>query len=399
VKAIILAAGEGARLFPFTATRPKPMIPVGGQFVLERLVLMLKEAGVADLLIVVGHQQSILTDYFKRGTAFGVNMRYIVQEQPVGIGDAILQAREHILAGEYFLLVYADIVTSENIFRQTLQSFSAMRAAVATVCLTSSTQQYGNIFMDQEMRIRKIIEKPVQPGMGNYVLAGVFVLPSRIFDLLDQAEGNMERAWDLLIEKEGLIASIWEEGWIDLGCPWDILSANRMVMDTWQSASIARTVEMRGNVSIEGPVRVADSVVIESGTVMKGPSYVGPHSFLGNNVLVRPYTAIGAGSTTGFGVELKNCILFDGAQVGRLSFVGDSVLGEGVDIGSGMMTINRNVDRGPVVALVEGREVATELEKLGSFIGDGSRIGAGNCLSAGLGLGPKTVIPHHRTFP
>lgn len=394
-----MAAGEGTRLFPFTATRPKPMIPVSGQFVVERLVLMLKEAGITDLLIVVGPHNEVLTDYFKRGGSFGVNVRYIVQERPAGIGDAILQARKHILAGEYFLLVYADVVTSENIFRQTLQSFSAMRAAVATVCLTKSTEQYGNIFMDQEMRIRKIVEKPSQPGMGNYVLAGVSVLPSRIFDLLDQAEGDMERAWDLLIEREGLIASIWEEEWVDLGYPWDILTANRMVMYTWQSANIANTVRMRGNVCIEGPVRVADSVVIESGTVMKGPCYVGPHSFVGNNVLIRPYTAIGAGSVIGFGVELKNCILFDDAKVGRLSFLGDSVLGEGVDIGSGTMTINRNMENGPVAALVEGREVETELEKLGSFIGDGSRIGAGNCLSAGLVLGPKTVIPHHRTFP
>lgn len=399
MKALVLAAGEGARLYPFTATRPKAMIPVGGQCVLERLVLMLKEAGITDLLVVVGHHQSVITDHFKRGTAFGVNVRYVKQKRLGGIGNAILEAREHILAGEYFLLVYADIVTSENIFRQTLQSFAAMRAPVAAVCLTTSTQQYGNIFMDQDMRIRKIIEKPERPGMGNYVLAGVFVLPSWIFDMLDQSGGNMERAWDLLIEKNGLIASIWEEHWIDLGYPWDILSANRMVMDTWVSANIANTVEMRGNVSIEGPVHVAGGVAIESGTVMKGPCYVGTNSFLGNNVLVRPHTAIGAGSVIGFGVELKNCILFDGAQVGRLSFVGDSVIGKDVDIGSGMMTINRNVEKGPVKALVEGREFATELDKLGSFIGDGSRIGAGNCLSAGLVLGPGTIIPHHRTFP
>jgi NDP-sugar pyrophosphorylase family protein len=131
--------------------------------------------------------------------------------------------------------------------------------------------------------------------------------------------------------------------------------------------------------------------------VLAGPCYIGRNCYVGNNVLVRSYSSLGAGSMIGYGVELKNCVLFGNSKVGRLSFVGDSVIGENVDIGSGTMTINENMDRTPVVVDVRSEPVDSGLTKLGAFMGDDVKIGAGNTLAAGTVVAAGTSVAHHAT--
>ncbi len=171
-----------------------------------------------------------------------------------------------------------------------------------------------------------------------------------------------------------------------------------MVMDTWEEARISRHAVIEGNVTINGPVRIEPGSVIKAGVVLAGPCYIGRDCYVGHNVLVRSYSSLGAGSMIGYGVELKNCVLFGNSKVGRLSFVGDSVIGENVDIGSGIMTINNNLDRTPVWVDVRGESIDSGLTKLGAFMGDDVKVGAGNTLAAGAVLAPGTCVPHHATI-
>jgi len=256
--------------------------------------------------------------------------------------------------------------------------------------------RYGNVYLSGT-RITRIVEKPTTAGLGNYVLAGVFVLPAEVFSFLEKSRGEMEEVFAELIRRPGLNASIWEDGWIDVEYPWDILAANRMVMDTWEEARISRYAVIDGNVTFSGPVRVERGSVIKAGAVLAGPRYIGRNCYVGNNALVRSYTSLGAASSVGYGVELKNCVLFGQSRVGRLSFVGDSVIGENVDIGSGIMTINGSLDRTPIPVDIHGERLDSGLDKLGAFIGDNVKVGAGNTLAAGTVVAPGTVIPHHAT--
>jgi len=249
------------------------------------------------------------------------------------------------------------------------------------------------------MQIVRVVEKPKKGEFGNYVLSGVFVLPVRFFDLLKKSKMQMESALARLIkEEDGIRASIWEDNWIDIAYPWDILRANEMIMKTWHTASIADTVNMK-NVQIKGPVHIEENVEIESGTVIEGPCFIGSGSFIGNSVLIRKYTSVGRGSVIGYGVELKNSVLFDGTRIGRLSYVGDSVVGGNVDIGSGTMTLNGNLDRSTISAAVNGKKMDTGLTKLGAFIGDDSVIGASNTLQAGSIIKTNAKIPHNHSYP
>ena len=398
MKALILTGGAGRTLVPFSSTRPKAMTVVAGGSLMRRTLAHLREVGVTDVTVVLGQHGDKVKARFQDGQDLGVHLSYVDQEKPGGIVDAILRARSRFIPGEFFILVYGDVATSANPFHQVLQSFNSFKGPIAGVCLPGPpTMRYGNVYLSGT-RIRKIVEKPATAGLGNYVLAGVFVLPTDVFTLLEESGGDMERVFDGLTQTPGLHASIWEEGWIDVEYPWDILAANRMVMDTWEEARISRQAVIEGNVTITGPVRIEPGSVIKSGVVLAGPCYIGRDCYVGNNVLVRSYSSLGPGSMIGYGVELKNCVLFGNSKVGRLSFVGDSVIGENVDIGSGTMTINENMDRSSVRVDVRGEAVDSGLTKLGAFMGDDVKVGAGNTLAAGTVLAPGTCVPHHATI-
>ena len=397
MKALVLTGGAGRNLVPFSATRPKAMTMVAGGSLMRRTLMHLREVGVTDITVVLGQYGEKVSTVFQDGQDVGVHLGYVTQERPSGIADSILRARTRFNPGEYFLLVYGDVVTSANPFHQVLQSFNSFKGPIAGVCLPGPpTLRYGNVYLSGT-RITRIVEKPTTAGLGNYVLAGIFVLPVEAFELVERSGGDMERVFADLVRSPGLNASIWEEGWIDIEYPWDILAANRMVMDTWEEACISRHAAVDSDVTLSGPVRIERGSVIKSGAVLAGPCYIGRDCYVGNNVLVREYSSLGAGSSIGYGVELKNCVLFGNSKVGRLSFVGDSVIGENADIGSGTMTINENMDRTAVVVEVRGEAIESGLTKLGAFMGDDVKVGAGNTVAAGTVLPPGTSVPHHAT--
>ncbi len=382
---------------PFSSTRPNPVIPVGGEYMIEHAIGMLHKAGVSYVNMVVGHKSQFLKDRLNSAHHSGTTINFIDQGKPDGIGKAILCAKDNFTPGEHFILVYADTLTTSNIFSVTLQSFGLHKESTASICLPESSEKYGNVYLGQDMKITKLIEKPEKKkGLGNYVLAGVFVLSTSFFDYLEKSKGNMETALKKLIKNEGLRASIWEDAWLDMAYPWDILTANKMIMDKWKSAEIHNSVELKG-ATIKGPVRICEGARIEGGAVLEGPSYIGPGSYVGHSTLIRPYTCIGADSVVGQGSELKNCVMFPKTIVGRLSFIGDSVLGEGVDMGAGAMTINLNIDQKSVKVKLKNKTVDTGCAKLGAFIGDGAVIGAANILPAGAVLDSGAVIEHNYT--
>ena len=393
MKAIILAAGKGAHLSPFSDTRPQPMIGVAGRTILDNSLELLKSSGINDIFVVVGHKREKLIDALQEHEYDGLNIHCVEQKQSRGIGNAVLKVKNKISPGEYFLLLYGDILTANNIFSKVQQSFHTFKSPVASICLPPSNQQFGNVFLNAQMEITKIIEKPKSNKFGNYVLAGVFILPASFFQLLESTGQSMEKALKKIVASEGLRASMWEDGWLDVVHPWEILTANKMIMDSWGESSIAKTATLEANVTLQGIVKIGEGVLIKAGAVIEGPCSIGCGSYIGNNSLVRSYTSVGKNCEVGSGVELKNCVVMDSSQIGRLSFIGDSVLGENVDIGSGCMTINRTVDWKPISMQNRKGQASTNMSKLGAFLGDGVVVGAGNMIQPGTVVHSGKIVP------
>ena len=392
MKAVILAAGKGSKLNPFSNTRPIPMISIAGKALLDNSLFQLKKAGINDVYIIVGHHKEMIQNFVAEKSDAGMNIHCLEQKNNGGIGDAVLTVKEKISAGEYFLLIYGDTLTDENIYSKTQQSFHSFKCPVASICLPPSNESFGNVFLNAQMKINKIVEKPKGNNFGNYVLSGVFVLPESFFGLLEKNKRSMEKALKALVQEGELMASMWENEWLDIVYPWEILKANRIILDSWNESSIAKSAIMESNVTMQGVVNIEEGAVIKAGAVLEGPCSIGKGSYVGNNSLIRSYTSLGNNCSIGYGVELKNCVVLDNSGIGRLSFVGDSVIGENVDIGAGCMTVNRNLGW-EKVQIKNGKTVLPSgLKKLGAFIGDNVIIGAGNTIQPGTVISPGKTL-------
>lgn len=392
MKAVILAAGKGSKLNPFSNTRPIPMISIAGKALLDNSLFQLKKAGINDVYIIVGHHKEIIQDFVAEKSDSGMNIHCLEQKNNGGIGDAVLTVKGKISPGEYFLLIYGDTLTDENIYSKTQQSFHSFKCPVASICLPPSNESFGNVFLNAQMKINKIVEKPKGNNFGNYVLSGVFVLPESFFGLLEKSKRSMEKALKALAKEGELMASMWENEWLDIVYPWEILKANRIILDSWNESSIAKSAIMESNVTMQGVVNIEEGVVIKAGAVLEGPCSIGKGSYVGNNSLIRSYTSLGNNCSIGYGVELKNCVVLDNSGIGRLSFVGDSVIGENVDIGAGCMTVNRNLGW-EKVQIKNGKTILPSgLKKLGAFIGDNVIVGAGNTIQPGTVISPGKTL-------
>lgn len=285
MKAVILAAGRAERLLPFTESRAKPMIRVAGRTILEYMADALRAAGITDLLVVVNHCREGIQSYFEHGDHLGLNIEYVLQDPIDGIGAGLKRCRS-ALDDSPFIMMYGDVLATGQPFKAVLQQQSEIAGnngqsddiAVAALALPPSSSEFGNVYLDNDMRITRLVEKPSDPHLSNYVFAGVYLLQPSVFSVLDHCGDDMEQTFQTLIGEGRFYGAQWDGDWIDIRRPWQILTANRMVMDSWDHAEIHATAKLEGNVRMEGPVHVGADVTIGAGSVLKGPCFIGSGS-------------------------------------------------------------------------------------------------------------------------
>lgn len=394
MKALILAAARSEKLTPFTDTLPKSMIPIAGKPILHTILNQLKEAGVHEVWIVVDYIQDSIKEYFHYGKDLDIKIEYLEQKVESGIGNAISLFELCLAEDENFLLVYGDTLMSGNHFKHLLKKQKrSPSSTTATICHPVSKGNYGNVYLGHDMKISKLLEKPMGARMSNYIFGGSFIFHKSCFQKIKELKFDIVAYFQYLIQEERMDAALWEDSWIDISYPWHILAANKMMMSHWQDSIIPSSVTIEPNVSISGAVHISENVYISTGTTIKGPCYIGPNVYIGNSVLIRKNAAIGANSKIGFGTEIKNAVLFGNSIVGRLSFIGDSVIGNNVKLGSGAITINYLTSGKSIFFNSQNEgELNTELSKLGAFIGDNSSIGTGHTIAPGSTLNATTEI-------
>jgi len=394
MKALILAAARSEKLTPFTDTLPKSMIPIAGKPILHTILNQLYEAGVREVWIVVDYLQKSIKEYLLYGKDLDMKIEYLEQKDETGIGAAISLFEIGLAEDENFLLVYGDTLMSGNHFKHLLKKQKhSPNSTLATICHPVSKGNYGNIYLGHDMKISKHLEKPEGTRMSNYIFGGSFIFHKSCFQKIKTLNFDIVAYFQCLIKEERLDAALWEDNWIDISYPWHILTANKMMMSRWTESIIPSSVVIEANVSITGPVIISENVHISNGASITGPCYIGPNVYIGNSALIRKNAAIGINSKIGFGTEIKNAVLFGDSTVGRLSFVGDSVIGKNVKLGSGTMTVNYLTSGKNIYfnSQTEG-ELNTELLKLGAFIGDHSSVGTGHTIAPGTTLSPDTEI-------
>lgn len=173
---------------------------------------------------------------------------------------------------------------------------------------------------------------------------------------------------------------------------WDLLRANAEAMTARKN--YVQESGAHASLYVDGRLQVGKGTKILPGVVIEGDVIIGDNCKVGPNCYLRGSTAIGDKCHVGQAVEIKNSILLPGTNVGHLSYLGDSILGEKVNFGAGTITSNLRHDGGTHRSPVSGRMVDTGRRKLGAIVGDGVHTGIHTSLYPGRKLWPlATTLP------
>jgi UDP-N-acetylglucosamine diphosphorylase/glucosamine-1-phosphate N-acetyltransferase len=397
MKAVVLAAGEGVRLQPITLTRPKHLIRVGGKPILEHCLRALKASEINEILVVVHYMADTVRDYFGEGEKFGLKIEYAEQEAVLGTGNAVSAAEPYVK--DDFLLVYGDLLFTTEAVKKIIGLYEKEKpVATMAVVPVENPEDYGVVELEDERNVKRLVEKPSrEEAPTNLANAGVYVFSREIFEKIKGISASARGEWEitdavsLLLKEEKRVSAveISRDDWFDVGRPWDLLEANRWALTRMEHKVYGR---VENGAQLIGPVSVAETARIRSGAYIEGPVFVGEESDIGPNCFIRAYTSIGERVRIGNACEIKNSLVMDGVHIGHLSYIGDSVVGEGCNLGAGTVTANLRLDDGNVKMLVKDVAVDSGRRKLGVVLGDGVKSGINALFMPGVKVGCNSWI-------
>jgi bifunctional UDP-N-acetylglucosamine pyrophosphorylase/glucosamine-1-phosphate N-acetyltransferase len=385
MECVVLAAGEGKRMRPLTATRPKVMIPLANRPMLDHLVCAARDAGISEFVLVVGYQEQAVRDYFGDGSGLGVHIRYVTQRRQKGTADA-LRAAEDSLTGPFLLLNGDMIIRSRDI-----AAIIGNEAPCMGIFHSHHPEDFGVVTVEGD-RVTGLEEKSASPR-SNLINAGVYLFSPAILSELrsvgisPRGELELTDALDQLI-RERMLRAHTLSFWLDAGYPWDLLDANATLLEEIEPA---RKGTVEEGVSFSGKVSIGAGTVIKSGTYIEGPCIIGDDCRIGPHAFIRGATSIGDRCHIGHCTEIKNSVVMPDTKIPHFNYIGDSIIGSGCNFGAGTKVANLRHDHGTVVI----RGVNTRREKMGAVVGDGVRFGINCSVNVGTVVGSRSSIAPH----
>jgi len=188
---VIPAAGRGERLLPLTRAMPKEMVIVDGKPFIQYVVEGMAAAGVEKIYIITGWRKHSVLDYFGSGAKFGVDISYIVQDEMLGLADAIGRVRNFV--NESFVVGLGDDIFYPTSCIKDIIDFHETKKPSATLSIEqvdkNEVEKYGIVKIDNNERILDLIEKPkIGEAPSNLAIAGIYVFTSDIFDAISRTK-------------------------------------------------------------------------------------------------------------------------------------------------------------------------------------------------------------------
>jgi len=217
MKAVVMAGGKGTRLAPYTKILPKPLLPIGDMPILEVLIRQMKQAGVDEIFLTVGHLSELLRAFFQDGEQWGVKINYCYEDFPMGTVGALAQISG---LNETFLMTNGDVLTTLD--PQALFAFHKRQQAMATIAVHHRKVKidFGVLQLNGSSSVTGYLEKPMleyMVSMGMYVFEPdvVAYVPKRQY--LDFPDLILK----LIAAGEKVVAYPFDGYWQDLGRPDD----------------------------------------------------------------------------------------------------------------------------------------------------------------------------------
>lgn len=379
MKAVILAAGEGTRLRPFTASEPKVMIPVANKPILQYVVEALVDNDITDILMVVGYQRQRIMSFFGNGEDFGAKIEYVVEWKQLGTAHALYQAKDKV-DGDFLVLAGDNIISKGTIsdFLNELEGYSIL------VTRSDEPSKYGVVVMKDGV-VGDLIEKP-EKSPSHLISTGIYAFGQDIFDYIDTLMENrkydLTSAIDKAIEEHDINGIITDSMWMDAVYSWDLIHLNSAALT--HCAKSSNGIIEKG-VSLKGEVIIGEGAVIKSGTTIEGPAIIGEGCEIGPNACILPSTSLGNDTKVSPFTVIQNSIIMSGVTVGPNSHIDSSVIGDGVDIGSSFSTYSGRAD-------MKVEKSIQEIHSIGCMIAEDTIIGSGVKTEPGVIVGSDCEI-------
>ncbi len=400
MKAVILAAGRGERLWPLTENRPKHLLPAGGRAILERTVSALANAGVKDLILVVNYKATMIRAHFGEGDRFNCRIKYVPQKRIGGTADAVAAAQNDLKSEDRFLVIYGDDYYASSAIERFARNAARGDTMIAATSVDDPSR-FGTVEVKDGL-ITDIKEKASRKGPGQ-VNAGMYNLPANAILAVEKTKRSKRGEFELtdsarILIRRGEQVSVFPleaDEWAGVSYPWDLLEANRLALEAEEPTNKG-TVE--DNVQLAGKVVVSKGASVRSGSYVEGSVFIGEGAVVGPNAYLRSGTSLGKNVKVGAACEVKNSVLMDGTKVPHLSYVGDSVIGHEASLGAGTITANLRFDEATIKSSVKRVALSSGRKKLGAIIGDGVRTGInvsifpGVKIGGGSWIGPGAVV-------
>lgn len=393
MQAIILAAGESSRFWPLNQ-RHKSLIKIMGRPLIWWTLESLRKSGIKDLIMVENPSKEIeseLKNYFS-----GLKIKYVIQKKPLGMGDAIFQAKN--LIKDNFFVIHAHHFDINEFVKPMIEKQKKTKAKLILLGKkVDKPWKYGIVELDKKNRDRviKIVEQPKKERAPSDIgLKGIYLLPKDFFQYYRKIKKHIydfEDTLNLYLKDNDVRIIISEKEVPTLKFHWELFEVTKQLMNKSLKSKIEKSAQIAKNATIKGKVYIGKNTKVFEGAVIKGPCYIGENCLIGNNALIRDYSNLENNVLIGALAEVTRSIFQEDVHV-HSGFFGDSIFGQGCRLGAGTITANVRIDRGEIKSVVKGEKIGTGLDSLGAIIGENTKIGINCSLMPGVLIGSNCII-------
>jgi NDP-sugar pyrophosphorylase family protein len=339
MKAMILGAGIGSRLDPLTRSLPKPLVPIVGKPVMGHLIDLLRQHGITEIMVNVQYLGHKIQEALGDGSAYGVTIRYSVEEALCGDAGGVKRVEAFFRDGgdDTFLVIGGDDLTDTDIGRVVRAHRENGATATLAVTPVEDPSEYGIVVQDERGFITRFQEKP-KPGeaFSNLANTGIYVLGTKVFDHIpaDTFFGFGKDVFPALMRAgEPLLAVASDAYWKDVGNLAIYRQAQRDCMDA--RCRVEFPVPAAGEQIWRG-----ENTEIAPDAAVSGPVVIGNKCTLAAGARVGDYTVLGDGCVIGAGATVLGSILWPGARVAAGTHLENCVVGADVEVASSAGVFN-----------------------------------------------------------
>jgi len=217
MKAIVLAGGKGTRLAPYTKILPKPLMPIGDMPILEVLLRQMKNAGIDEVVLTVGHLAGLLRAFFQDGSELGLRIQYSLEDKPLGTSGPLSLVKG---LDDTFLVSNGDVLTTLNLLE--LINYHKENKAAATIAVHCRKVDidFGVVECDEKNRMVGYKEKP---SIEYMVSMGIYVFEPKVLSYIPYGQylDLPDLIKKMIAAGEKVVSYPFKGYWQDLGRPDD----------------------------------------------------------------------------------------------------------------------------------------------------------------------------------